>query len=181
MSSSSSSRPSEGSDAWQPGLGAFLRRKGIGVKERGGEGDVKLTEMTAEQQEEEARKKNREVLSRALSGTWESGYATLLMLSLRPWRLDKTCYSCETPTVATGVPEMHTAGTARPQFSGWCSQAETHDLSRVFFIECAEDVNAVLAARETLGRMIPPPTILQDRFNKVAKAFYVLDVDCTAL
>ncbi|KAF4728960.1 hypothetical protein FOZ63_029673 [Perkinsus olseni] len=64
MSSSSSSRPSEGSDAWQPGLGAFLRRKGIGVKERGGEGDVKLTEMTAEQQEEEARKKNREVLSR---------------------------------------------------------------------------------------------------------------------
>ncbi|KAF4703035.1 hypothetical protein FOZ62_022099 [Perkinsus olseni] len=64
MSSSSSSRPSEGSDARQPGLGAFLRRKGIGVKERGDESDVKLTEMTVQQQEEEARKENREVLRR---------------------------------------------------------------------------------------------------------------------
>ncbi|KAF4702021.1 hypothetical protein FOZ63_033830 [Perkinsus olseni] len=64
MSFSTSSRPSEVSDARQPGLGAFLRRKGIGVKERGDEGDVKLTEMTVQQQEEEARKENREVLSR---------------------------------------------------------------------------------------------------------------------
>ncbi|KAF4723266.1 hypothetical protein FOZ63_028942, partial [Perkinsus olseni] len=68
MPFSTSSRPSELSDARQPGLGAFLRRKGTGVKERGDEGDVKLTEMTVQQQEEEARKENREVLSRGSCG-----------------------------------------------------------------------------------------------------------------